>query len=280
VVDEATRFQAGRFISDFSSKNTWDLLRMCWIDTYLGPPDWIVADAGKNFVSKEFGQIASTVGTKLKIVPVELHNLISITKRYHGPLRRAYQILEKELKGTHKDMLLQMALKALNDSVGPDGLVPTLLVFGAYPRMSKYDAPSPSIAERAAAIKKAMTEVKKLRSERLVQDAIHSRNGPSTLAIHDLPLNSLVLVTREIGIGHAKMWRGPHTLVGMDGENCYIDINGTITSFRSTSVKPFLESDDPLEGIQIDLLLVTDGSESDEGDDDGNYSEFEPDHEP
>jgi hypothetical protein len=27
---------------------------MCWIDTYLGPPDQIVADAGKQFTSKEF----------------------------------------------------------------------------------------------------------------------------------------------------------------------------------------------------------------------------------
>ncbi|KAI2634264.1 hypothetical protein GGS26DRAFT_553076 [Hypomontagnella submonticulosa] len=28
-----------------------------------------------------------------------------------------------------------MAVKAVNDTAGPDGLVPTLLVFGAYPRL-------------------------------------------------------------------------------------------------------------------------------------------------
>jgi hypothetical protein len=39
-----------------------------------------------------------------------------------------------------------MAFKAINDLVGPDGLVPTLLVFGAYPRMVEADAPSPTIA--------------------------------------------------------------------------------------------------------------------------------------
>jgi len=32
-----------------------------------------------------------------------------------------------------------MAIKALNDSIGPNGLVPTLLVFGAFPRMSDSD---------------------------------------------------------------------------------------------------------------------------------------------
>ncbi len=31
--------------------------------------------------------------------------------------------------------MLQMAFKVVNDTAGPDGLVATLLVFGAYPRI-------------------------------------------------------------------------------------------------------------------------------------------------
>jgi hypothetical protein len=38
-----------------------------------------------------------------------------------------------------------MAFKANNDSAGPNGLVPTLLVFGAYLRMAEADAPSPTV---------------------------------------------------------------------------------------------------------------------------------------
>ena len=33
--------------------------------------------------------------------------------------------------------VLQMAVKAVNDTAGPDGLVPALLVFGTYPRLSE-----------------------------------------------------------------------------------------------------------------------------------------------
>src|SRR5271170_5765081 len=44
VVDEGTRFQAGRWLENISAKHTWDVLRMCWIDTYLGPPDLITHD--------------------------------------------------------------------------------------------------------------------------------------------------------------------------------------------------------------------------------------------
>jgi hypothetical protein len=39
-----------------------------------------------------------------------------------------------------------MAFKAINDSAGPDGLVLTLLVFRAYPRMIESDAPSSTVA--------------------------------------------------------------------------------------------------------------------------------------
>ena len=36
-------------------------------------------------------------------------------------------------------MALQMTFKAINDLARPNGFVPTLLVFGAYPRMIKLD---------------------------------------------------------------------------------------------------------------------------------------------
>jgi len=87
-----------------------------------------------------------------------------------------------------------MTFKAINDSMGPEGLVPTLLVYGAYPHMTQNDPPSPSVAQRAIAIKKAMAQIQKIRAQRQVNDALNTRNGPNTLNIHELPLNSDVLV--------------------------------------------------------------------------------------
>ena len=52
-----------------------------------------------------------------------------------------------------------MAVKTINDIVGLDGLIPTLLIFGTYPRISKEDRLTISNVERAAIIKKAITEV-------------------------------------------------------------------------------------------------------------------------
>jgi hypothetical protein len=55
-----------------------------------------------------------------------------------------------------------MAIKAVNDTAGPNGLVPTFLVYRAYLRISNLDPPTPSIMEWAAAIWKAMAEIIKL----------------------------------------------------------------------------------------------------------------------
>ena len=38
-----------------------------------------------------------------------------------------------------------MAFKAINDSIGPNGLIPTLLVFGAYLYIVESDAPNPIV---------------------------------------------------------------------------------------------------------------------------------------
>ena len=37
IIDQATRFQAARWLRNLSTKHTWDTLRECWIDTYLEP---------------------------------------------------------------------------------------------------------------------------------------------------------------------------------------------------------------------------------------------------
>ena len=57
-----------------------------------------------------------------------------------------------EYKGIQKKLALQMAIKAVNNTAGLDGLVPTLLVYGAYLKINKLDPFTLSIIERAAII--------------------------------------------------------------------------------------------------------------------------------
>jgi hypothetical protein len=55
-----------------------------------------------------------------------------------------------------------MAIKAINDTAGPNGLVPTLLVYRAYLWISNLDPPALFIIHRAAIIQKAIAEIVKL----------------------------------------------------------------------------------------------------------------------
>jgi len=56
-----------------------------------------------------------------------------MVKHYYSPLQQAYQIITTKIPKISKEIALQMAFKAINNTAGPKGLIPTLLVFRAYP---------------------------------------------------------------------------------------------------------------------------------------------------
>jgi hypothetical protein len=134
--------------------------------------------------------LANSIAIKVKEVPVKAHNSVGQVERYYVPLRHVYEIIQDKLKDEHinKEIMLQMAVKAINDSAGPDGIVPTLLVFGAYPRLTEIDPPSPLVTKRAEAICAATKEVRRLYAKRRVKDALAMRNGPDTKNTLDLLL--------------------------------------------------------------------------------------------
>ena len=70
---------------------------------------------------------------EVKEVPIKAYNSVGKVERYHAPLRRAYEIISSELEGTSNELILQMAIKAINDFTSSDRLIPILLVFSAYP---------------------------------------------------------------------------------------------------------------------------------------------------
>lgn len=97
IVDKATCFNTVYQLKSISAKATQDALQILQINTYLGPLDFIVTDTGKNFVSKEFTQLASSINTIIVNIPVETHQSISAVKCYYAVLRWLYEIISKEV---------------------------------------------------------------------------------------------------------------------------------------------------------------------------------------
>ncbi len=93
-----------------------------------------------------------------------------------------------------KTIVLQMIIKAINDIVDSDELVLILLMFEAYSRMHVINLSSSSISQRAIVIEKAMTEIRKFRAQKQIVDALNTRNDSNVSSIHDLLLNSDVLI--------------------------------------------------------------------------------------
>ena len=85
VVDEATDYQAARWLTKMTAEAVWQALRICWIDAYLGPPDIIAHDAGKNFVAQAFQDNADTIHVETKGIPVECPQSMAVVERYHTP---------------------------------------------------------------------------------------------------------------------------------------------------------------------------------------------------
>ena len=86
IVDEGTRYQAAQWLRNMTSEHIWDTLCYPWINTYQGPPDYIISDAGKNLVGKHFVQSAAAMALRTKAVPVEAHWSIGMVERYHHVL--------------------------------------------------------------------------------------------------------------------------------------------------------------------------------------------------
>ncbi|EED12764.1 hypothetical protein TSTA_052850 [Talaromyces stipitatus ATCC 10500] len=100
--------------------------------------------------------------------------------------------------------------------------------------MVEYNPPAPTIIQCAATLKKAMTEVQKLHAEQQVRDALNTRNGPASTAVHLLPINSDIRVWREGNTGYAGEWKGPYKLLSAEGETCTIQFPDEPKQFRTT----------------------------------------------
>ncbi len=66
----------------------------------------------------------------------------------------------------NKEIMLQMIVKAINDTVDFDELMLIVLIFETYSRIHVMNLSTSSITQRAMIIEKAMIEIRKIRAER------------------------------------------------------------------------------------------------------------------
>jgi hypothetical protein len=125
----------------------------------LGPPDNIIYNIGKNFVSAEFRQYAKSIIIQVQEMLIKAYNFIRKIEWYYIFLQQVYKIIYDELRDTSAKISLQITIKIINDSARPNRIIPILLVFSAYPKITKNSVLSLIITKRTETIRKATKKI-------------------------------------------------------------------------------------------------------------------------
>jgi hypothetical protein len=140
IVDPGTTFQAASFLPGEDALSVWSVFTKCWAHALCGQPASILCDQGSVFLSEKFTTMCAISEIELRRTGTESHSSLGAGERYHSPLRRVFNKIRLENPQVQREYCLAAVVHAINSTAGPEGLIPSLLVFGLIPRL-----PSPSI---------------------------------------------------------------------------------------------------------------------------------------
>ena len=173
-------------------------------------------------------------GIELTLSGVEEHNALGEGERYHSCLRQVYEMVKADFRTIEAEYALQIAVKVVNDTAGPKGLVPTLLVFGIVPRTLVSPLDLPHQKKRMQASVTATNEMARTIAQRRINTALRS-NVPAAAA-SDMKIGTCVLVHRGSPV---SKWIGPYRVCEAFGKHVFLDVKGRFVKFSGGKVKPY-----------------------------------------
>lgn len=238
VIDEHTGFRNAAFLKSKSSKDIWNAFMGCWVTTYVGFPQKLRSDQESATTSNEFRACASLHGIEIEFSGVSSHNSMGKIESAHGPLRRIYRMLTDKYPDLSDALRLRFSVKALNDTSGPKGLVPSLLVFGTIPSIGSSNANLPDQEQRFKAMRAAREEAATIFAEQRIRIALKSNAPPSSKYM--LKPGQEVKVFSE----KQKKWVEGIRLVQLSSKQAWVNYRNRIFKVSRAQVIPHKRSDD------------------------------------
>ena len=126
-------------------------------DHFTGFPNVLSNDRSSQFSSEFFQNACDEFGIVSKETLTESHNALFLCDRYYPEICRVFRKIRSEYPDLDIHMALSLSIQAVNTTTGPNGLTPSLLVFGAIPKLPLESLRylSKTQKERFAAIKAA-----------------------------------------------------------------------------------------------------------------------------
>lgn len=227
-----------------TTEQIWEAFLHSWVLPYVGMPDCITTDRGTQFTSKDFSFHLSASGVEQRFTGVESHHSLGANERAHHTIRRIYNKVRRDHPKITQELALAMAQKAMNETTGPDGIVPMLLVYGTMPRCrmaglaTKLQPNSERFKIMETARKEYTVIVNKERTQRLLKKRI------PLAANRRLTIGEKVYVWRE----KEKRYCGPYPVLNLspDGTQDTLSIDKGVRTgvFSSDCTRPATDVND------------------------------------
>ena len=173
----------------------------------------MLTDQGSIFLSKEWRFNYDRVDISLQNTGAESHNSLGRGEKYHSTLRTIYNNVAHEHPDLARDVALDLSVQAMTCTVGPHGLVPSLLVFDVLPKLPLGSVKSfPAQQERLRAASTAREEYERYVSKALVVRGLRSRPPPASN--HAYKPGDFVYAYRE----RLRHYTSPHLISSVDGK--------------------------------------------------------------
>ena len=259
IGDEETKFSAAAFLPSAGTDDIWKTFLLNWSTIYTGMPNRMIIDQGSALGrSSVFAELADDADIVLEKTGTEAHSSLGIGERYHQPLRNTFRKLVQVYPKQDKNLLLQCAVKSMNDTLGPEGIVPSVLVFGEYPQAyskSETRPNRPTSIERSKIAHTARMEMSKHMAKVRLARAL--KHAVPTVVDDPLTHGDQVLVWREkIVNNRIGEWIGPMTVHTYDDKKKLVYIiekNGEVKPYGLVQVRRYYHPEDISRSFLITL---------------------------
>ena len=88
-----------------------------------------------------FAELTTSQDIDLGNSGTQAQHSLGVGEGYQKPLRDKYRKLKIDFPKMSRQLLLALSVKSMNDTLGPEGIVPSVLVFSEFPSLRAYQGP-------------------------------------------------------------------------------------------------------------------------------------------
>lgn len=279
VTDHATRFQMADIIPSKSSSHVVRFFKTKWLPMF-GPPRVIVADQGREFISWEFEECCSEMGTLLWHCPVQAPWMNGVAERSGGILKtliRSIVMTHSVLGADEMELAVAEAVSAYNSDIGEAGVSPIQATIGRQPRQFADSLTShgqlaelglaedkPSLARQLAMRETAKVAMLRLHFSRGLRRAELARSRSHTHEKVPEPGDLVYYWRASKWNGKTqpsrrklslRRWHGPALVVAIEGHSsAYVSHKGQLTKCALEHIRPASALEQVSAGVWRDAI--------------------------